>query len=90
MSRHCPIVCAYLAATCGPLAGSTALHLVVIREEEGVALVPEGQAQNSLGVGHSITFAISHLLSVTTVSLLCIVVAMSKQKLRHDDRAWHN
>lgn len=51
----------HLAASRSSLVSCLALHLVVITEEVGVALVAEGQAQNSLGVCHSVALAVIHL-----------------------------
>ena len=51
----------HLATSWSALVGCTALHLILIAEEVRVALVTEGQAQNSLGVCHRVALAVSHL-----------------------------
>ena len=51
----------HLATSWTPLAVCPALHLVLIAEEVRVALVTEGQAQNSFGVCHRVALAVSHL-----------------------------
>lgn len=53
---------AHLAAACGPLVASLALHLILVAEEVRVALIAEGQAQHSLGVRHCVALAVSHLV----------------------------
>ena len=68
---------AHLAATRRILAGSAALHLVVICEEVGVALIAEGQAQHGLGVGCCVAFAVRHLSrSMECVSRQCNPVTL--------------
>lgn len=55
------VMSSHLAASRSSLISCLALHLVVIAEEVGVALVAEGQAQNSLGVCHSVALIVIHL-----------------------------